>query len=230
MSEPSDRRAQKKARTRAHVRTVAHEMFAERGFDAVTIADIARQADVAVQTVFNHFTTKEELFFDGRTPWVTGPADAVRSRADGESPLDALRSYLVELVRARITRLNETEPKTYVRTIEASQTLPAHERELVFQSEQRLAGALREAWEDEPCAGGDPATTAAVTAAMWLSAVRALMVGHRMLVAGGREACAVARDLSDLADHLLRGLAAGAEQVQQPTHVPERDAGVRRAG
>ena len=63
-----DRRARKKAQTRELIRTVAHRLFAERGFDAVTIADIAREADVAVQTVFNHFATKEELFFDGPGP------------------------------------------------------------------------------------------------------------------------------------------------------------------
>ena len=71
-------------------------MFVERGFDAVTIADIAKGAEVAVQTVFNHFATKEELFFDGRTPWVDGPARAVRTREAGVSPLVALRAYLVD--------------------------------------------------------------------------------------------------------------------------------------
>ena len=68
MGEPKDRRAPKKARTRNHLRTVAQRMFAEGGFDAVTIAEVAREADVAVQTVVNHFPTKEELFFGGRVP------------------------------------------------------------------------------------------------------------------------------------------------------------------
>src|SRR3954471_21305037 len=93
-----DRRARKKARTREEIRTAARQLFAARGFDSVTIADIAAEADVAVQTVFNHFATKEELFFDGRTPWVEGAADAVRSRPPSGPPLPALRAYLVELV------------------------------------------------------------------------------------------------------------------------------------
>ena len=76
MSELLDRRARKKAQTREQIRGIAHQLFDERGFEAVTIADVARTADVAVQTVFNHFATKEELFFDGRVPWVEGPADA----------------------------------------------------------------------------------------------------------------------------------------------------------
>jgi DNA-binding transcriptional regulator YbjK len=83
VSELAGRRAQKKALTRQQIRAVAQRMFAERGFDTVTIADVSREADVAVQTIFNHFATKEELFFDGHTPWVDGSADAVRTRAAG---------------------------------------------------------------------------------------------------------------------------------------------------
>src|SRR3712207_4046239 len=95
VSDNSDRRARKKAATRALVLETAQRLFSERGFDAVTIADIASTADVAVQTVFNHFATKEELFFTGRTHWVDGPAQAVRSRPDGVPPLAALRPALV---------------------------------------------------------------------------------------------------------------------------------------
>ena len=72
MSDLTDRRARKKAQTRALIRDTARRLFAERGFEAVTTADVAAAADVAVQTVFNHFSSKEELFFDGRTPWSRG--------------------------------------------------------------------------------------------------------------------------------------------------------------
>jgi len=58
VQEGNDRRARKKALTRTEIRDAAHLLFAERGFDAVTIADVAERADVAVQTVFNHFATK----------------------------------------------------------------------------------------------------------------------------------------------------------------------------
>src|SRR5947209_13903850 len=98
VSDIQNRRAQKKAETHDLIRAVAQNLFAERGFDDVTIADIARACDVAVQTVFNHFPTKEDLFFDGRTPWVEGPAAAVRSRAAHLAPLPALRGYAVGLV------------------------------------------------------------------------------------------------------------------------------------
>ena len=98
MSEGGDRRARKKAATRALVLSTAQGLFAERGFDAVTIADIASTADVAVQTVFNHFSTKEELFFADRAEWVAAPAEAVSGRAADESPEQALRRSLIEIV------------------------------------------------------------------------------------------------------------------------------------
>src|SRR3954464_8989114 len=88
------RRELRKAQTRAEVRATAQRLFAERGFDVVTIADVAATADVAVQTVFNHFETKEALFFDGRTPWGEGVAAAVSHRAPGSDPVAALRAFV----------------------------------------------------------------------------------------------------------------------------------------
>ena len=110
-----DRRARKKAQTRELIRTVAQRLFAERGFDAVTIADIAREADVAVQTVFNHFATKEELFFDGRTPWVDGAGRRGPRRAPRVAPLTALRAHLVDARRRpRSARTRCPERRCYI--------------------------------------------------------------------------------------------------------------------
>jgi AcrR family transcriptional regulator len=187
VSELLDRRARKKAQTREQIRGIAQRLFAERGFDGVPIADIAREADVAVQTVFNHFATKEELFFDGRVPWVDGPATAVRSRTS-VPPLTALRSYLVDLVGSLVASMATAERRRYVATVEASDTLRAHERELVFEAERRLAAALTEAWSDPTAPGPqptDPATAAALTAAVWLSAGRVLVVEQRPRVGAG---------------------------------------------
>ena len=144
MSEQS-RRAQKKALSRTPVRGTAQRLFAERGFDTVTIADIAAAADVAVQTVFNHFATKEELFFTERTPWVEGPADAVRSRDAETGPLTALRAHLLELVEAYMQRASTTGHRRLMATLEASPALRAHERLLHQEAETRLSEALLEA-------------------------------------------------------------------------------------
>jgi AcrR family transcriptional regulator len=216
VSELLDRRARKKAQTREQIRRIAHRLFAERGFDGVTIADVAREADVAVQTVFNHFTTKEELFFDGRVPWVDGPAQAVRSRAPGQQPLPALRAYLVELVGSLVGSLVDEERRRYVATVEASETLRAQEREYIFDAERRLAAALVEAWDDDDAAPGpaDPTTAAALTAAIWLSCLRVLVVEQRPRLSSGACPGELAAAVESVAAGLLAQLETTAELTQ----------------
>lgn len=209
MSDLCDRRARKKARTRTEIRTAAQQLFDERGFDAVTIADIARSADVAVQTVFNHFASKEELFFDGRVPWVEGPAEAVRTRA-GESALEALRRYLVATTRTLVEAHGSPERRRQMHTLEGSQTLLAHERELVHEAETRLADALDEAWTAEGaaavCPSSKTALSPAVTAAIWLTTTRALVTERREQVAAGADARTAAIETAAVTDRLLARL------------------------
>jgi AcrR family transcriptional regulator len=187
VSEVIDRRARKKAQTRTLIRETAQALFAERGFEAVTIADIAAAADVAVQTVFNHFPTKEDLFFDGHTPYVEGAASSVRDRTPGTPPLEALHAYLVDRVAAHARALGTPEGRAFESTLEASPALRARERELHHDATARLADALFETWTAEggaPTVPTDVRTAASVTAAVWLAAVRTLIVQHRRLLAG----------------------------------------------
>ncbi|WP_448625881.1 TetR/AcrR family transcriptional regulator [Geodermatophilus sp. URMC 64] len=235
MSELQDRRARKKARTRAEIRTVAQRLFAERGFDAVTIADIAGEADVAVQTVFNHFPTKEELFFDGRTPWVEGPAAAVRNRPAAVSPLRALREYLVEVVSGLAGAHASGERRSFVATIEGSPALKTRELQLVNESETRLAEALAEAWNGDDAPGGpvpgDPATAAALTAATWLSVARVLLVSQRSVLLERGDAAHSAALIGSLIDGLLVQLEQGLGPLQgRPAAVTGWPGDVRRAG
>ena len=182
------RRERRKAQTRAAVRETAQRLFAERGFDAVTIADIATASDVAVQTVFNHFETKEALFFDERTPWVEQSAAAVTGRAPGVDPVRALRDYLEsDLVRV-LERESRAENRGYVEALEASTSLQARERTLVEQAGERVTVALTAAiadggWSAAPAA--DPATArvlSRVVADLFLVAGRALVLENRRLV------------------------------------------------
>jgi AcrR family transcriptional regulator len=178
-------RAAKKAQTRSELRAVAQQLFAERGFDAVTIANIAAAASVSVQTVFNHFTNKEELFFDGRVSWVDGPAAAVRHCGAAVPPLAALRQHLAESVRDRVGFEATPEGCSYTAAIDGSPTLSSRERELVYEAERRLADALADAWADEAPGGvtssppRDPRVVAALTAATWLATVRVLITARR---------------------------------------------------
>jgi AcrR family transcriptional regulator len=207
VSDLGDRRAKKKAQTRELVRSTAHRLFAERGFDSVTIADVAREADVAVQTVFNHFATKEDLFFDGRAPWVDGVADAVRTRGPGVGPLSALRAHLLDFMTRQLSSLTCPDERCYRETLAASETLRTYERTLVFEAEHRLSDALLDAWKT-PVEDGEPtpvdaAITAPLTAAIWLAAVRVLIVENRVRVAEGLEPSEVAGTVEVLGDRLF---------------------------
>jgi AcrR family transcriptional regulator len=209
-----DRRARKKAQTRAEVLRAAQRLFAERGFDEVTIADVAAAADVAVQTVFNHFAGKEELFFAGRTPWVDGPADAVRSRPDGVAPLAALRGYTTGLVRSSLEQSCTPEQRAVVATLESSaalqNALPAVQR----QAELRLAAALAEAWAPAGADTGEEAAreirmSASLTAALWVAATRTLVQELRGLPADGDEAARARAEVEALAERVFDRLETG---------------------
>jgi AcrR family transcriptional regulator len=211
VGELKGRRERKKAQTRELIRSVAQRMFDAQGFDSVTIADIARQCDVAVQTVFNHFPTKEELFFDGRTPWVDGPAEAVRTRGPGESPLAALRATLVDLVGEGVGSHRSADQRRYIARLESSDSLCSYERELLHQAETKLRAALLEAFTDDPAAApSDPEFTALVVAAVWIATSRALVIGRRPQLARGADPEQSAAAAMATADRVLREMERGA--------------------
>jgi AcrR family transcriptional regulator len=87
-------RESNKARTRLAISDVATRLFIERGFEHVTVAEIAEAAQVSVKTVFNYFPTKEDLFFDRAGAVRDALLDAVRERPLDTSPLEALRVVL----------------------------------------------------------------------------------------------------------------------------------------
>jgi AcrR family transcriptional regulator len=238
VGELTDRRARKKAQTRELIRSVARRLFADRGFDTVTIADIARASDVAVQTVFNHFATKEELFFDGRTPWVESLAESVRMREPSVAPLSALRAHLVDTVGELTGSHRCPDRRQYIATLEASDGLRTYERELVHQAELNLREALLDAWAADPgVAPADPESAAPVIAAIWVAAGRSLIVMRRPQLTDGADPERAAETARSMADRVLRQLERGASAVHGPvrsTAEPRVDTGwpqtVRRAG
>ncbi|MFC9690843.1 TetR/AcrR family transcriptional regulator [Kribbella sp. NPDC056951] len=139
------RRERKKQQTKAAISKVATELFLERGFDAVTVAEVARAADVAVQTVFNHFPTKEDLLFDEEGWWV-GPARAVHESTD--DPLDVLEAHYLASTRERLEVGHLATWKQFVRTIEMSPSLLARRRLYSDELVRFLARALDDRSDD----------------------------------------------------------------------------------
>jgi AcrR family transcriptional regulator len=140
-------RERKKQRTRQLIADTARRLFAERGFDRVTVAEIAREAEVAQATVFNYFPTKEDLFYSRLEAFEEGLLTAVRDRAPGQGVLAAFGAFLLGQggVLAMNTPGGDDEATIQVRTvtrvITESPALLARERQ-VFDHYARALAAL----------------------------------------------------------------------------------------
>jgi AcrR family transcriptional regulator len=180
MSDSTDRRAAQKARTRARIRTAAHEMFAAAGFDATTVVDISAAAGVSVQTVFNHFASKEELFFSERAAWVDGPAAAVRHRAAGVQPTTALRRHLVTAVDGYARSTSDPHHQRMIEVLLDTPALLTFERNLHEEAVAKLAAELAAASRGRRDPGGGcTVVLAEITASVWMAAVRTIIVNLR---------------------------------------------------
>ena len=85
----------KKEQTRQLIADTAWRLFADRGFDRVTVAEVAREAQVAEATVFNYFPTKEDLFYFRLEVFGARLLDAIRGRDEEEPVLVAFRRHLL---------------------------------------------------------------------------------------------------------------------------------------
>lgn len=135
-------RERKKQATRLAISDVATRLFIERGFDGVTVAEVAEAANVSVNTIFNYFATKEDLFFDRADDIVEEAGRVVRERKAGESAVAALHRRFRETVGGKDARLFAPSIRRFVATIEASPALKARERLVLEQSERRLVETL----------------------------------------------------------------------------------------
>jgi AcrR family transcriptional regulator len=88
----------KEARTRRLIADTAARLFAERGYERVTVTDVAREAEVAEQTVYNYFPTKERLVTDRDEQVQDRLCDLIRSRPPGATPAAAIRGFVLEAV------------------------------------------------------------------------------------------------------------------------------------
>jgi AcrR family transcriptional regulator len=91
-------RERKKARNRRHIADTAARLFAERGYEHVTVTDVARAAEVAEQTVYNYFPAKENLVTDREEQVQDRLCGLIRSRPSGSSVVTAIRGFVLESV------------------------------------------------------------------------------------------------------------------------------------
>jgi AcrR family transcriptional regulator len=170
MNDPEGLRQRKKRATRQAISDVATALFVERGFDNVTVAEIAEAADVAKMTVFNYFPRKEDLFFDREGEESELVRAALDARPPGEPPLAALRRLAHELAERRHPFAKFSDATAlYWRTVGASPALSARARELREDAVRRVARLLAAAaGRSQPDALASLASNLLVAA--WLAA------------------------------------------------------------
>lgn len=138
------RREEKKKETRQRISDVATELFCARGFEVVTIDEIARAANVSKMTVSNYFPRKEDLMLDRTDDLLLLPfRKAVRERPKGRTPVDALGDAVVAL-RDHEFPLGEVSDAwiAWWRTVLGSPALTARLHELEDEAAEALASDL----------------------------------------------------------------------------------------
>ncbi|HUZ80982.1 MAG TPA: TetR family transcriptional regulator [Gaiellaceae bacterium] len=174
----------KKLHTRQQIADEAMRLFATRGFDHVTVGDVAAAAGVSQKTVFNYFPTKEDLFFDEVPKREAAIVEAISGREPGESVLGALRRLQLQ----ECPRLCSPSFASFARIIEESAALQAKELEVMARFAQVLADAMQsELGVDE--------RDARIAAGLLVSVHRQVFRGARKQALAGKHGPAAVRRL-----------------------------------
>ncbi|RKR74003.1 TetR/AcrR family transcriptional regulator [Frondihabitans australicus] len=194
-------------RTRARILEVANRLFMENGYDAVTVAQVAREAGVSSVTVFNHFPRKEDLFLDRAGDVLDLLHRAVADREPGSAVVDSLEAAALALIDDGNALTGYQERSLgFLRTVAASAALQARARAIRGE----LEVALRDELVADPAFDGD----ARLVAALVVAGYATLFVENASRLLDGEPSSDVAADhrlrLSRLFDALRHGLADGA--------------------
>ncbi|MFD9950159.1 TetR/AcrR family transcriptional regulator [Nonomuraea sp. NPDC059023] len=132
------RRERKKAATRALIMEAAHELFLERGFDDVSVREIADKADVSPTTVFAHFPQKEALAFGDEDERHEQLVAAIRDRPAGTSISAALKAHYL----AEIAGFGSEPQRQMLALMEQTPALVEYAERMWFRHEDALIAAI----------------------------------------------------------------------------------------
>lgn len=192
-------RERKKEQTRQRIAAVALRMFAQRGFDAVTVNEIAEAAEVAKATLFAYFPTKESLALHG----VGGDdlAGIVARRPADQTFLEALRAHYRAFAAGQMSEADLDALLVRVRVIQDSPALRIAATGLLYQQRQALAQVLTDEYGP---------TAAALMAAQIAASLLTLQETYFQRLLAGTSAqkagLALARDVELAFDLLEHGL------------------------
>jgi AcrR family transcriptional regulator len=168
---PPGLRERKKGRTRELIADTALRLFIERGFDEVTVTEIAEAAEVDAKTVYNHFPSKPELVFQRLETFENGLLTAVRERKPGESILSAFTRYALATQGLLADPAASRQLEQISRLISDSPALLAHEQQVFARFTASLAALI-----------ADETDSSVTDIQPWVVA-NTLMGFHRSLVA-----------------------------------------------
>jgi AcrR family transcriptional regulator len=131
-------RQRKKQRTRETIARAAHELFAERGYHATTLPEIAEAADVSTRTIFAYFPSKEDILFSEFPVMKEALAQALADRPEGVEALETVREFILSSHGLEKSELEEQ----LSRCVESDETLRSHLRARLAQLEDVIAAAI----------------------------------------------------------------------------------------
>jgi AcrR family transcriptional regulator len=200
-------RERKKERTRQLLADTARRLFSERGFEQVSVAEIARAADVSQATVFNYFPNKEDLVYNRLEAFEEQLLTAIRDRPRGETVIAAFRDFILE-PRGLLATTDEAKAEelaAVTRMITASPTLLAREEQIFARYTDALAALIA----DETAARADDPSPYIVANAL-IGVHRSLIAYvRRRLEAGTPNRARLARETRERGEQALALLAEG---------------------
>ena len=137
-------RERKKERTRRHIADTAARLFAERGYEQVAVTDVARAAEVAEQTVYNYFPTKEHLVTDREGQIQDRLCELIRSRPPGTTAATAIRDFVL----ATVADIRDIPPDLWRGELGYLAAISPAVYRLALELTDRLAAALAAAVSD----------------------------------------------------------------------------------
>jgi AcrR family transcriptional regulator len=197
-------RARKKERTRQAIADAAMRLFLDRGFDAVTIAEVAEAAEVDAKTIYNYFPSKPDLVYHRLEDFETGLLDAVHSRKPGESILAAFARFALGAQGLLGDEWASERLRAIARMITASDTLLAYEEQIFARYTASLAALIA---EETGARTGD--VQPSVVAHSLIGLHRALVDYVRRGTLTGKPNATLARELRAQARRAVAGLEHG---------------------
>ena len=140
--EPIGRRERKKAATRKNISDVATTLFLERGFDNVSIREVADAADVSPTTVFAHFSQKEALVFDEDDEQRDRLVAAVRNRPAGVTINRALHDFYAEEIDVNFEEHGDQVARRFMNFLNETPALRDYASKMWLRHEDALAAAI----------------------------------------------------------------------------------------